>query len=89
MTSTISPPAQAAAVRRAAVNHQGPINNLRDPVTRGKRPKYELDLAAQRLPALLAAADTIEQFNELLCARAVKADGPQLPQTNIEGRIKK
>jgi hypothetical protein len=42
-----------------------------------------LDIAAQWLPALLAAADTMEliaangeqQFNELHCTLAVKASG--------------
>jgi hypothetical protein len=51
---------QATAVRRAAINHAGHVNNLRDLVARGKRPQHELDIAAQWLPALLAAADTME-----------------------------
>jgi hypothetical protein len=58
--SSISMEAQAAAVRRAAINHNGHVNNLRGLVARGKRPQVELDIAAQWLPALLAAADTME-----------------------------
>ena len=55
---------QAAAVRRAAINHNGHVNNLRDLVAREKRPKHELDIAMQWLPALLAAADTMEELAE-------------------------
>ena len=51
---------QAAAVRRAAINHNGHVNNLRDLVARKKRPPHELEIAAQWLPALLAAADTMQ-----------------------------
>ncbi len=51
---------QAAAVRRAAINHNGHVANLRDLVARKKRPRDELNIAAQWLPALLAAADTME-----------------------------
>ena len=58
--SSISLAEQAAAVRRAAMNHNGHVNNLRDLVKRGKRPEQELVIAAQWLPALLAAADTME-----------------------------
>ena len=83
MSNAVSLAAQAAAVRRAAVNHRGHVNNLRDLAARGKRPQHELDIAAQWLPALLAAADTMEliaatgeqQFNELHCTLAGKASG--------------
>jgi hypothetical protein len=51
---------QAAAVRRAAINHNGHVHNLRDLVARKKRPEHELEIAVQWLPALLAAADTME-----------------------------
>jgi hypothetical protein len=51
---------QAAAVRRAAINHNGHVNNLRDLVARKKRPEHEFEIAVQWLPALLAAADTME-----------------------------
>jgi hypothetical protein len=57
---SISLSEQAAAVRRAAVNHNGHVNNLRDLVARKKRPEHELEIAAQWLPALIAAADTME-----------------------------
>jgi hypothetical protein len=60
VTSSISMETQAAAVRRAAINHNGHVNNLRDLVARGKRPQHELDIAAQWLPALMVAADTME-----------------------------
>jgi hypothetical protein len=53
---------QAAAVRRAAVNHNGHVNNLCELVARRKRPQHELDIAIQWLPALLAAADTMEEW---------------------------
>jgi hypothetical protein len=54
--------AQAAAVRRAAINHRGHVNNLRELVARGRRPQHELDIAKSWLPALLAAADTMESI---------------------------
>jgi hypothetical protein len=55
---------QAAAVRRAAINHNGHVNNLRELEARKKRPEHELEIAAQWLPALLAAADTMEDLVE-------------------------
>jgi hypothetical protein len=94
--STISLPAQAAAVRRAAINHRGHVNNLRDLVTRGKRPRHEFDIAAEWLPALLAAADTMEaiaanskqQLDELHCERAGKARGAQSAAERHTGTLK-
>jgi hypothetical protein len=55
-------PAQAAATRRAATNLAGHVSNLKDLVARGRRPPIELDIALQWLPALTAAADTLEMM---------------------------
>jgi hypothetical protein len=68
MTATMTDQAislgqQAAAVRRAAVNHNGHVNNLRELVARKQRPQHELDIAAQWLPALIAAAATLEKLS--------------------------
>jgi hypothetical protein len=55
---------QAAAVRRAAVNLPRHCDNLRDLVAPGKRPKDLPDLLISErwLPALAAAADTLENM---------------------------
>lgn len=67
MTEPPTLKSQAAAVARAAVNLRGHVNNLRDLVTRPnwdrqKRDPLELDVAAQWLPALEAAAITMERL---------------------------
>lgn len=50
---------QSDAVARAACNLRGHVNNLREYVQQRKRPQVELDIAAQWLPALEAAAETM------------------------------
>jgi hypothetical protein len=60
----IRPAAQAAATRRAAVNLRGHINNLLALLAQGKRPKVELYQQLQWLPALLAAANTLEKIEQ-------------------------
>jgi hypothetical protein len=54
--------AQATAVRRAAVNLQGHVDNLKRLVARKQRPEIELEIAQGWLPALTAAADTMEDL---------------------------
>jgi len=60
MAEKIALAAQAAAVRRVAINHRGHVANLIDLVARKRRSKDELQLAEQWLPALMAAAETME-----------------------------
>lgn len=59
-TAGISLTVQATAVRRAAVNLKGHIGNLKGLVARRQRPEFELEIAQGWLPALTAAADTME-----------------------------
>jgi hypothetical protein len=56
----ISLAAQATAVRRAAVNLKGHVDNLRRLVALRQRREDELEVAQSWLPALTAAADTVE-----------------------------
>jgi hypothetical protein len=60
-SSQVSLAAQATAVRRAAVQG-GHINNLQSLVARKQRPDLELEIAQSWLPALAAAADTMENL---------------------------
>lgn len=53
---------QAAAVEISAVNLRGHVSNLADLVQRHKRPQIEYDIAADRLPALEAAAVTLRSL---------------------------
>lgn len=53
---------QAAAVERAAMNHNGHIRHLRELVERNKRPEIELKIAEQYQPALNAAVKTMQRL---------------------------
>lgn len=57
---TIPLSAQSAAVERAAINWSGYCDTLSDLVARGKRPKHELETARGWIPALNAAAKTMQ-----------------------------
>ncbi len=48
-------------MRRAASNHRGHVNTLIDLLARRQRSALEILIAMQWLPALLAAADALEQ----------------------------
>jgi hypothetical protein len=50
---------QAEAVELAALNLRGHIENLTDLVSKGSRPKHELEICLMRYPALNAAAKTL------------------------------
>lgn len=50
---------QAAAVEISAVNLRGHRDNLAKLVAQKKRPQVDLDVAAERLPVLEAAAKTL------------------------------
>jgi hypothetical protein len=61
MTSNQIPlAAQATAVR--AVNLQSHVDNLKSLVASKQRPQIELDIAQGWLPALTAAAETMENL---------------------------
>jgi hypothetical protein len=63
MPHAIRPAAQAAAVRRAAMNLRGHVNNLIDLLAQRKRSKAEVYQQLQWLPALLAAAESLKKFD--------------------------
>jgi hypothetical protein len=50
---------QIAAVEISAVNLRGHVDNLTDLVAKGRRSEIEHRIAADRLPALEAAAKTL------------------------------
>jgi hypothetical protein len=53
---------QADAVARAAANHRGHCENLRDLVARGKRPLHEMEFAFSYVRALEDAAVTMREL---------------------------
>lgn len=55
---------QADAVERAAINMEGHIANLRDLVSRRKRPASELEAFEAWAPDLRAAANTMRWLQE-------------------------
>lgn len=66
---------QAAAVEISAANLRGHVDNLADLVSRRRRSEIEYRVAADRLPALEAAAKTLRWMveNESSIRRAINA----------------
>lgn len=54
---------QIAAVERAAANHRGHVDNLRDLIRKRRRPESDLQMAQSWLPALEFAARTMRTLN--------------------------
>lgn len=55
---------QAEAVELAALNRRGHIQNLTEMVAKGRRPFTDIEIARLSLPALEAAAATLQALAE-------------------------